>query len=922
MTITAANVEANGWVLALTLSATPGSFASYDLTPDATPKLALASVHAGFSPVAGVAVADFKTRALVGTRPLRKPAAVIGVTLQPAVIDETDMGGGQIVVRIALSEFIYASDSALQLVAIAGWRSGEGAQVIAVTNGSSLAVPVPILRWIDVPYQRNTNGQIKLSLMAFSHHPKGLAPVAAVRFTVTDGTNVKTGWTTALATSATYGDTTRAYELMIDVTGAPALTAGLLRCDAEVYPWIGAMRPTDGAGTKSMTALGTEAFKTAAASPFVVAYDPAGTRYAPAFVAIDPAGSGSAAAVTVGTSWAAAKAGTRASTLSVAMLAGYLANRSLAAANGQPAKSRSVDGMTFGFVAGTHAGPGNTSITSGITADECWPNVIGDPNEADPRSACILQTAAAAIAPRIARWRIANLTLQVGVNGLVLSAPTYWWFDNATIEGKAGSQTASTSITSVTPATGYASLYATRSRFWKYGVSWKYNGSGYRPALIRGCETTRRMEALAIVSNRWIEHLDAAISPASADQCTAGWSAGGVLTDLGAAEDFMVVNNDFRSSNQKIWVPSKASAAVAGTTMTSVRRQVLANNLCERKTTVTGANFWSCGENETVEISYNILEGNTCIGDRATFGFNDPDVATLAETDTKNNIAYGNRIANMAGDFTAQKGDDFDDVDSKNLRGGTHGYRPQGIGCWSILYGVGFEGNYDFSRHVSGGGWPFQYYGRNSAQYGTPNVGSDDKYAADYSAYGTGAGQGNYKPVAGSPLLGRGRNSNSDRDVFGNGRSVPFSAGAVDGETGTSNLVPANAVSASRAAVAPVGWSATLQAASARHPSIALSSVIGWFAALTPASAGSAMWAADAATGWAGALTPDAALHAQFASASAVETGEAVAVTLDPAAALHALSDSGPVLIPESIAAIVRTLIVSGELRIVFVPAG
>ncbi|MGL4541320.1 MAG: hypothetical protein ACRCUI_02280, partial [Polymorphobacter sp.] len=100
MTIIAANIEANGWVLALTLNASLGSFASYGLDPDGAGRLALTSTHAGFSPVSGVAAADFKTRSLVGTRALRKPALVVGNTLQAAVVDEVDLGGGQIKVRI------------------------------------------------------------------------------------------------------------------------------------------------------------------------------------------------------------------------------------------------------------------------------------------------------------------------------------------------------------------------------------------------------------------------------------------------------------------------------------------------------------------------------------------------------------------------------------------------------------------------------------------------------------------------------------------------------------------------------------------------------------------------------------------------------------------------------------------------------
>ena len=913
MTILTASIEANGWVLALTLNASLGSFTSYELDPDGTPRLTLSSTHAGYSPVGGVAAADVKTRTLVGTKPLRKPALVIGNTLQPAVIDETELGGGQIAVRIALSQFVYASDLAPILLVLADWRTGEGAATIAVTNGSTVVAPVPIFRWLDVPYQRNINGQITLTLMAFSHHPSGVAPVAAVKFTVTDGTNVKTGWATALSSSTTYGDNTRAYAVTIDVTGAPALTAGLLRCDAEVYPWIGAMRPTDIAGTKSMAALGTEAFKTPAATPFTVAYDPAGTRYG-GFVAIDPAGSGSASAVTVGTTWAAAKAGTPAATLAVAVQAGYLANRSLPAANGQTAKARSVDGMSFGFVAGTHAAPGNTSVTSGITADECWPNLIGDPDDVDPRANCILQTGSSSIAPRISRWRIANMTLAVGGTSLVLSAPTYWWYDNAEIRGKAGFEAATTGITSVTPAAGFASLFATRSRLWKYGQSagWKYNGSGTRPLLIRGCETTRRMEAACIISNRWIEYLDPGVTAATADQCTAAWNSGSPIGDIGPVEDFIVAGNDLRSSNHKAWAAGQATAAAAGTSLISIRRNVFAGNLVERKTATTGYNFWAAGENETLEISYRIIEGNTTVGDRNNFGYNDPNVTTLADTNTKNNLAYVNRQANNAHDWAPIKTDDFNDPESSGLRGGTHGYRPQCTGTWSVLYGVGFDGNYDFGRHPGATNFRFEYFGTNSVQ----TIGGNPGYTADNSVYGIATGQGNYQPANGSPLMARGRSANIDRDIFGAVRAVPFAAGAVEYDNGVA-LAPTGARHLSGVGATTVGWDAMLLADSARSVGSALDAVVAWFGALAPDTATATMTTSAAGLAWSAVLAPDFSLLSTGGTAPALAELWALA----PDSALHAVTDTGVVPIPESVAALIRTLLVSGELRIVHVPA-
>ena len=183
MAITAASIEANGWVLRLRVSGSPGSFASYTLDPDGTPRVVLSTSHAGFVQSAGTAVAGSLARSIFATKPLRKPVNPASPTV--AVIDETDNGDGSVTVRLALSEFVHATDTAATLSVLAGWRTGEAAAAgIAVTNGSTLAAPIPVMRWADLPYTRIA-GAVTLELVVASHQPKGLLAVAGVRFTVT-----------------------------------------------------------------------------------------------------------------------------------------------------------------------------------------------------------------------------------------------------------------------------------------------------------------------------------------------------------------------------------------------------------------------------------------------------------------------------------------------------------------------------------------------------------------------------------------------------------------------------------------------------------------------------------------------------------------------------------------------------------------
>ena len=357
-------------------------------------------------------------RTIVATKPLRKPVNPASPTTP--VIDEVDNGDGTVTVRLALSSYVHVTETSLALNVLAGWRAGEAAASAAVTSASTFAAALPIFRWADVPYQRS-GGTLTLELTVFSHHPVALQPVAGVKFTVTDGTTVKTAWATALSTSTRYGDSVRVYAVTIDGTAATALTAGLLRCDAEVYPWLGAMRSTDTAGTRSMTGLTTTGYGDNAASPFVVGYDPAGTRYGARVIYVDPAGTATANAAMVKPDLATAKAlavASRPRDITTAVQALYLANASLAAANGQGGQTRSADAARIVLAVGTHSDVGSTTITTGLTTAELPVRVEGDPDDANPRGNCILQTAAAGRRIRGTKAALSNLTVEVNTSAL------------------------------------------------------------------------------------------------------------------------------------------------------------------------------------------------------------------------------------------------------------------------------------------------------------------------------------------------------------------------------------------------------------------------------------------------------------------------------------------------------------------------
>ena len=883
MPIIAAAVETNGWVLRLdisgSLTAPASNFGAYVLDPDGSPRVSLAINSPGFVKSGGQAVAGVLVRSLVGTRPLRLPVDPLNASLQ--LLDEADLGGGVIRVRLALSEEVYAGDTGLTLAVLAGWRSGEGAaSAIAVANNSAVAPPVPVFRWVLPPYQ-TTSGTFRASIIVGTVNPVGFEPVAGVKFTATDGTNTRTVWTTALGTDNSYGDNLRVYTVEFDPATAPALTAGLLRVDAEIYPWVGAMRSTDPAGTRAMTTLRTDAFSLNAEAPWTIGHDPAGTRYGALWTYVDPVnGTTTAAAAMVATTLAAAKAvapASRPRTLTTAIAAIALVNRTLPAANGQAASARSGDGAFIVLAPGTHAGPGATSISSTFTVPEIPVRVIGDPDNADPRANCIIETAGTTPVTRTQRIVFRNLTVLSTTGVLVNSESQRVWFDNCEIRGKAGSEAGATFPTGATAASaGTYNYIFTRCRIWRAGYS---IGSANRfVGLLRACEFSRRGTGLAMVRNRWISKLEDGFTAAVTQE---GLGPVPQTVTLGGMEDIVIAGNDMRAMRWVGWSPAAAPAAISGVSPQTGRhrRHLILNNVWERISGTNGGSttsdaFFGYGETTHVVMDTIIIEGNTVVGSGYNAFYSDPVPATLADIDAQTNVTVRIRHANNATDRNASKQDDFSDPTVASLRNAAGppeslkgGWRPACIGAWSVHFGVGMEGHVDLSRsgtianfrRAGGSG----FVGLRGSQYGSA---TSPAYALDRSENGSDVGGGDYTPQAGSPLLGRVRRGNSDRDFADRARLFDGAAGALESLAGPGlapdmarsghaagspqsgiafALVAAVTVHSHAGAATVAGIAFTLPAAGSRHDHSAGAADIGWFGSLQPLAAVSACRAGE-----------------------------------------------------------------------------
>ena len=818
MSIVTGSIEANGWVLSLTLNTTLGTFSNYALTPDATAKLVITSTLPGYDTTAGnTAIANnSKTRTVIATIPLRKPSnpSNAGV-LDTRVIDETDLGGGQIRVRIALSNWIYSTDTNVSLNASSGWRTGESNASVSLTNNSTISCPKPISRWADVPYKLIRTSTFDIESLVFGFFPIGNQPVAGVKYTVTDGTNTVTVWSTSISSSTQYGDSLRCHRVTIDPsTATPApLTPGVLRVDRTVYPFYGSAWTTDPAGTKAMPAsFNTDAYGSSAVTPFAVCYDPTGVVYPFRTAYIDYVnGTTTAAAGMVATgsteaaSLTAAKAispTSRPKDVQTAIEAARLALTQIPANNGQAQSTfgyGAIDGVRFVLAPQTHNGGLGSSSVGFAPITTCAPIIIeGDPADSNPRVNCVVNTNSAASdfrGPDRAVFK--NASIKINGSPFYLWIP-YWHFDNVTISGQSGFETGGASLVggSVAPG-GKLGLHFTRTKIWRCAASLNTSfGAGIK--LIRNSEWVRNAASTVVCTSRLISEAEDSFI---ANNTTVGTTLMGTPLqasdgDSAAVYDGIMAYNTLLSAKGRTW--NAGVITVGG--INQHNRQVLYGNVMEGIGPSSDCLF-STGEQEIANTNEMIIDQNTTVGVRCNLFYNDSSpAANVSATDsqTQNSITNIRLAGNaLASHFT--KHDRFDDPGIKSQRNAAsdprnHGYRPYNINGWAGLYGVGQRDNVNLYQDVLGPGAPdgfrLEYSGLNSRFDGSP---IDPKWTNDQSkwrlstSYPNAAGNGDYTPLAGSPVLSKVTIGNSDVDYKNVTLTSPWSSGAINAVIVTAN---------------------------------------------------------------------------------------------------------------------------------------
>jgi hypothetical protein len=231
-----ATVETNGWVLQLKFASmnTNGVINNGFATNNnpTTPGIKLYATSPGYTAAGSSTTVS---RVLYGTKVLRLP-------YPNTTIVDTTASGSDVIVRVALSEWIYPNDTNLKVDVLSGTYvassiSNNLVTNFTVSNISTQAYARVVANWSWPDKSLITGTSYKLRATAFHRHGTGGNPVPLVRFFLTDGATTNSIDATAVVKSE-LPDAVQVLEYTGNVSTA-GLNDGAVTAHFHAYPTIG-----------------------------------------------------------------------------------------------------------------------------------------------------------------------------------------------------------------------------------------------------------------------------------------------------------------------------------------------------------------------------------------------------------------------------------------------------------------------------------------------------------------------------------------------------------------------------------------------------------------------------------------------------------------------------------------------------------
>ncbi len=680
--VTAA-VRSDGWSLDLTVEGfAVGASYAFGLGTNnadlASAKLTLSLTSPGFDSSGN---STTRSRTVAGTKAVRLPYP------NQNSLNETS-SGGNLVVRVALSEPIYSGDTSVTLSALSGLvvnsggagQSSNAASGVVVTNSSTLGYPKVVGRWAWPGFERWT-GDTLVEAVVFHHFGRDAKPVACVKFDATDAL----GNSAAQQVATSMGKTTRTgdanvvsvYSATIPVSN---LTQGqVVTARFRAYPWIG-----DSTSVLD-SAVGADGIAAPAAD------------LTPLMGFIDKNNALAVYASVDGTNGSAG--GAAASTAAAARLTPFLtlaqALTALKARNNSVNSRNTLDNCYVLMQPGNYTGPGTFTGSNTVS----WCEVSADTTNGVTAAQVVFNTAANTACN--AYIKFANVTFSGTGAGMLRGNATtgQLWLDSVVWSHASASQWYSWKV-----------AYATRVTMTTNTQGFIGSGSGLVAwALLRGINSSVivRGHVRCLIGCKQfygfgIGTTDVALQGPISDNAVFAWNS-----------CFSIPSVVFLQSNEATSI-TKGWAVIG--------------NVGERITNTTPM-IQLAADNSTQPANNVLVAHNTVVGERCNLAYLDNGTTNV------NRQNYWDRF-NLFRDF--------------NVKTDTFASDPNGARVlnWDFVHGVGCRGSrYEVANFPRAGSPELGFDGINIANTGSGLMG----YVSNRSLTGTGTGNGDYRLTDSSP---------------------------------------------------------------------------------------------------------------------------------------------------------------------------
>lgn len=594
------------------------------------------------------AVLTSTTRRMYVTKALRKVYNAAYTAPYPA--DEI-VAEGRLTLRLALSDFIYSGET-VSCVIGAGLYTRSGTPTApfsgAATNASTLTHDQSrvIGNWSWPGWTRvnsslagdgtnNADGSVTVRAVAYHRAAKDGKPVAAVVFSLTDGTTTRTTTATAMTSDAAFGDAVRVVEYVGTFTADqiddfPNGTAATLNFAA--YPWVG------GAAGVLDTATTGYSQPTPLPSPRTLLIDHAGT-YGTSAAVVDPVGGNDTTC--------AAVAESAFDPLSPPVACATINRAALVIRNrNNTSHARGDAAGVIYLMAGNHAWTGAANSITGTA--NTWTVIRPFPGVA--KSAVVISSVAnnqhLGTGTKI-KLQGVTLTITSAPTSVFVSSTAYLWIDDCDLTSNASSATVQA-----------ASFFVTRSTVRSCRTCLQILGSSH-PALARG-NTVENSYQNALSGYTVLGN-----SINGNSSITFGFSMG---TNPATIQPIIAYNrllNCSVTSTSPLLYISTQGSPIGG---------AIVQNLFEYVSAVSTPLVRIAADGSTVTPVRNVLVWhNSLVGQRFNRAYNDSGSSFILRT-------LWSEIGNLY-DSAAIKADTFAPQSASRL------------GVWAPLYGVGYYGN-------------------------------------------------------------------------------------------------------------------------------------------------------------------------------------------------------------------------------------